>query len=168
MKQYLEAGKIINTHGVSGAVKVECRCDTPEILAGLKQIYFEKGGSYLPKKVKRSAVSKGRFVLLWLDGIDSFESANALRELSLYADRNDIPKEDGSFFIEDLKGLPVIDADTGKEYGTLSDVDTGGAQDLYEIKTPDGIRLMPAVPAFVHHIVLEEGIYVTPIEGLFD
>ena len=74
---------------------------------------------------------------------------------------------EGEFFIADLIGLPVINADTGKVYGTLTDVIQHG-QDLYEIETASGTRLMPAVPEFVREIDLEKGVFVTPIEGIFD
>ena len=45
-KQYLECGKIINTHGVAGAVKIEPWCDDPYVLARKKHIYFFKDGQY--------------------------------------------------------------------------------------------------------------------------
>ena len=45
-KQYLECGKIINTHGVAGTVKIDPWCDFPETLAQLKKIYFLKNGKY--------------------------------------------------------------------------------------------------------------------------
>ena len=47
--RYLECGKIINTHGVKGAVKVENRCDTPKVLASLKKVFFQRGES-TPKR----------------------------------------------------------------------------------------------------------------------
>ena len=61
--KYLECGKIINTHGVAGTVKVENRCDTPKILASLKRIYFKVGDLYSEKKVLSGSVM-GQFVLL--------------------------------------------------------------------------------------------------------
>ena len=65
-------------------------------------------------------------VLLKLQGIDTVEAARALRNQILYADRADMPLEKGEYFIQDLIGLTVVDADTGEEYGTLSDVSQTG------------------------------------------
>ena len=46
-KSYLECGKIINTHGVSGMVKIEPMCDYPEILADLSTVYFKNDSAHL-------------------------------------------------------------------------------------------------------------------------
>ena len=61
--QYLECGKIINTHGVKGAVKLESWCDSPAVLASLKCIYLSQKGQYNPKKVLHTSVFK-QFVII--------------------------------------------------------------------------------------------------------
>ena len=76
--------------------------------------------------------------------------------------------KEGSVFIADMIGLPVIDSNTGKAYGTLKDVNNLGASDLYVITTENGERMIPAVPEFVQKVDIESGIYVTPIPGLLD
>ena len=78
-------------------------------------------------------------------------------------------KGEDDFFIADLIGLDVLDADTNERYGTLKEVTNQGAQDLYVIKRDgkaDGY--VPAVPAFIKEISLEKGIYISPIEGMLD
>ncbi len=167
LNKYLECGRIINTHGTSGGMKAESWCDDPEIMASLKKVYFFRSGNYVPAAVKRSAVQK-RFVLLWLEGIVDFDSAEALKGTVLYADRDDMPLDEGDYFIADLIGLPVIDADNGHVYGTVSEVFNTGASDIYTVKTPDGERMIPAVDEFVIRIDVENGIYVRTIEGMFD
>jgi 16S rRNA processing protein RimM len=44
--QFLECGKIVNTHGVRGGLKLESWCDTPQDLASLKKVFLENGGEY--------------------------------------------------------------------------------------------------------------------------
>ena len=166
-KKYLECGKIVNTHGVKGAVKIESWCDSPEILADLHCVYFKKGDSYEKREVLSSSVMK-RHVLATLEGINDVDVAMTLKETVVYAERYDIPLEEGDYFIIDLVGLPVIDADNGTEYGTISDVFNAGASDIYTVKTANGDRMIPAVPEFVINIDLEKGIFVRPIEGMFD
>lgn len=165
--KYLECGKIINTHGVAGAVKVENRCDTPKILASLKRIYFKDGDRYGEKKVLSGSVM-GQFVLLKLEGVTDLDGAAALKNTLIYADREDLPVEEGAVFIADLIGLPVIDVDDGREYGKLSEVINRGASDIYVVDTPAGERMMPAVAEFVKSIDTEKGIFVKPIGGMFD
>ncbi len=163
--KYLECGKIVNTHGVKGAVKAESRCDTPAVLASLKKVYFENGASFEEKKVVSSSVMGG-FVLITLDGVNDMDSAMLLKNRLIYADREDIPLAEGAYFIADLCSLPVIDADDGRIYGKLIEVINRGASDIYVVDTPSGERMMPAVPEFVKNVDIDNGIYVKPIPGM--
>ena len=170
MRTYIEIGKIVNTHGVKGTVKVEPWCDSPAVLAGMKMLYFAPRQADEPFpaiKVLKGSVQKDR-VLLTLEGTDTIEAAMALKNTVLYAHRDDIPREEGAFLIDDLKGLPLYDEADGHRYGTLHDVIQGAASDLYEIKTDKGMVLMPAVKEFVKRIDLETGIVIAPIAGMFD
>ena len=76
--------------------------------------------------------------------------------------------DEGEYFITDLTGLNVIDANDGRVYGKLSEVINRGASDIYVVDTPNGERMIPAVPEFIDRIELETGIFVTPIEGMLD
>ncbi len=166
-KQYLECGKIVNTHGIKGAVKLESWCDYPETLSDLEYIYFKINGEFEEKRILSASVFK-RHVIAYIEGINDIDAASALKETVIYADRDDIPLEEGDYFITDLIGLPVIDADSGVEYGEVSEVFNTGASDIYTVKTADGERMIPAVPEFIIEIDLERGIFVRPIEGMFD
>lgn len=167
MKEYLECGKIANTHGVRGDVIIESWCDSPAVLASLKTVYTEKKGIYTPIKVQKAAVYKGR-VLASLDGVTVIEQAAALKNTVLYAARGDLPLGEGHYFVQDLIGLPVCELETGEKYGVLSDVISGAASDLYEVETEKGKFLVPVVPAFVKKIDPARGIYIQAIEGMFD
>lgn len=165
--KYLECGKIVNTHGIRGGIKLESWCDTPEDLASLKKVFLKKGAEYVCHKVKRASVFK-QFVLFELEGIGDIDMANALRGRVVYADREDISIDEGDFFIADIIGLPVIDLASGEKIGELCDVLNLGASDLYEIKTEGGKKLIPAVDEFIKEIDLERGIFVSLIEGMLD
>ena len=166
-KQYLECGKIINTHGIKGAVKLESWCDFPETLADLDFIYFKINGEYVARRVVSASVFK-RHVIAYLEGVNDIDTAASLKEMVIFADRADIPLDEGDYFITDLIGLPVIDVDSGVEYGKVSEVFNTGASDIYTVKTCDGERMIPAVPEFIIEIDLERGIFVRPIEGMFN
>ena len=164
---YIECGKIINTHGVRGAIKLESWCNTPEDLAKLKKIYLLDGGEYLANKVKKASVFK-QFVIMELDGLTDIDEALPLKNKTVYAARKDFKLREGEFFICDLIGLDVIDADSGKVYGKLKETINRGASDIYVVDTPTGERMMPAVPEFVDRVDIESGIYVRVISGMLE
>lgn len=166
MQEYLEAGKIENTHGVKGDLKVECRCDSQEVFATLEVLYLKDKEGYHSYRCTKNQKLKDK-MLVHLSGIESMEDAILLKNRSLYAHRSAFHLPEGSFFIADLIGTPVIDANSGKVYGKVTDVVNYGGGELYEVTDEAGkVKLMPAVKAFVQKTVLGEGVYVTPIEGL--
>ena len=162
---YIECAMIINTHGVKGGLKLDSWCNTPEDLAALKRLFLKEGDSYREMRVRRTSVFK-RFVIAELYGVEDMDSAIALKNKVLYANRADFKLEDGEYFISDLVGLPVIDADSGKVYGKLLETINRGASDIYVVKTANGERMMPAVKEFVKRVDLESGVYVEVIPGL--
>lgn len=166
-ERYLEAGKIVNTHGVKGDVKIESWCDEPEVFGELSALYLRQGGEYRAYRLTRASTVKG-MALCHLEGIDTLDDAVALRNRVVFADREEIPLPEGAVFMVDLIGLPVVDIDDGKVYGTIAEVQQGLASDLYEIKTETGTVLFPAVPEFVKEIDLDKGVFIRPIGGFFD
>lgn len=166
-KQFLECGKLTNTHGVYGAMKAESWCDSVQVLASLSCVYLCRDGRFSPLHVTRASVFKN-LVIFEFEEVPDMDTAEMLKGSIIYADRKDIPVEEGSVFVSDMLGLPVFDANTGKLYGTLKDVNNLGASDLYVISTPCGERMIPAVPEFVARVDVDEGIFVTPIPGLLD
>ena len=166
-KKYLECGKIINTHGVRGAIKLESWCNSPEELAALSRLFIMRGERMDELTVKKASVFK-QFVIAEIEEICDIDTASALKNTVLYAAREDFALEDGDYFIADIIGLPVIDEKSGIQYGTLSDVINRGASDIYVVDTPNGERMMPAVSEFVKQVDPERGIFISPIEGMFD
>ena len=170
MKQtHLECGKIINTHGVRGTLKIESYCDSPKILSGLTRVFFKTAnGNYTERRVRSASVGKG-VVLANLEGIESLDDAIPYKGRIIYALREDIPLKEGSYFIADLIGLPLIDAQSGRVYGTVKEVEAMPSSDMYTVLLPSGAEvLFPAVKEFLKEIRLDEGIFISPIEGMFE
>jgi len=165
-KPYLECGKIVSTHGIRGEVRVQPWCDSPDFLLGFRTLYL--GGGDTPLQVERARAHKN-LVILKLTGWDTIDEAAELRGKILFIDRRDTP-DDSGYFVQDLLGLAVYDADTGRLWGELTDVIATGANDVYEITGPDGVkRLAPAIP----HVVLETDVdagrmTIRPLKGLFE
>ncbi len=166
-KRYLDCGKIVTTHGVRGEVKVEPWCDTPDFLLDFDTFYL--GRERRPVQVEKSRVH-GSMVLLKLKGWDSPEEATKLRGTVIYIDRDEVELEEGEYFIQDIIGLEVVDADDGHCYGKLVDVTETGANQVYHIRFDDDqVRLIPAIPQVVISIDLQaERMEIRPLAGLFD
>ncbi|MBO5756919.1 MAG: 16S rRNA processing protein RimM [Clostridia bacterium] len=162
-----ECGKIVNTHGVMGAVKIESWCNSPAVLAKLKRVYLPTKQGMKELKINRASVFK-QFVIAELEGITTVEEANALRGKVLHAAREDLKIPKGEYLIAELIGLDLVDVATGKVYGQLTEVLDQGPADIYVVNTPSGERMMPAVPEFVKGIDEERGILVAPIGGMLE
>ena len=166
---YLECGKIINTHGCRGDLKVDPWTDSPEAFRELKRVFV--GEAKVERRVLRTSVLQGRFILLVLEGVDSMDAAEALRNVTLYAAREDIQLEEGQYFLSDIIGVDVFDAREGREgqkLGVLKEILPGSSVPVYAIDTPNGQVLVPGVPAFVKDVVPGEYICIAPIAGMFD
>lgn len=169
LKEYLELGQIVSTHGVHGEMRVQPWCDSPEFACSFKKVYFDETGEK-PVKVLSSR-PHGNIALMKLEGIDTVEKAAAMRSRVLYMARKDAKLPEGSYFIADLIGCEVIDADDKTAvYGRLSDVSQTGANDVWHITGKNGKEyLMPAIPLIVIETrVEEEKIFIRPIKGIFD
>ena len=165
-KQFLEAGKIVTTHGIRGEVKVMPYTDTPELLCEFDRLFIGKNRDEI--NVTRARVFKNT-VIMKLEGIDTPEDAEKLRNKLLYTHRDDLELDDDTYFIQDLIGLEVSDADSGKVYGKIADVMQTGANDVYVIKGDDREYLVPAIADVVVSTDIDGGtMTIRPLEGLFD
>ncbi len=162
--EYPECGKIVNTHGCRGGVKVEQWCDSPAVFAALPAVYLKKGNSFEKKRIKRVAASRN-MMYVDLEGVDTMEEADALRGTVLYAKREDLRLPEGVLLIAEMIGLPVYHAQSGELLGELKDVIHPAATDIYVISTPRGEAMVPAVREFVKRVE-ETGICISPIEGM--
>lgn len=166
--QHLECGKIINIHGIKGALKIEPWCDSPRVVSDLKRIYIQnKDGSLSEKKVIKASVAT-RFVLMLIEGVGDPDTARLYKNKVIFARREDIPLKEGDFFLADVIGLPVFDVDTGKRYGKIKDADFDRHTPLYTVETEKGDVLFPAIDEFVKEIDIETGVKIRTIAGFFD
>lgn len=165
-QRYLEAGEIVGTHGVRGEVRVRPECDSPDVLAGLRRLYFDRG----ERAVRIRARAHKNLALIKLDGVDTVEAAAALRGTMLYLDRKDLKLEQGQYFICDLIGCSVVDDDTGEVYGECTDVTHTGANDVYHMRTTAGKEvLIPAIPSVIRAVNVDKNeIRIFAMLGLFD
>ena len=164
-KQFLEAGKIVTTHGIRGEVKIMPYTDTPELLAEFDRLFTGKDKNELI--IEHSRVFKN-MVIAKIEGIDTPEEAEKLRNKLLYMHRDDLELDEDTYFIQDLIGIEVRDADSGFVYGKITDVMQTGANDVYVI-TGEREYLVPAIPDVVISTDIDAEIMtIRPLDGLFE
>ena len=166
LKQYLDIGKIVCTHGVRGELRVECWCDSPQFLSSFKKLYFNEGND----KIDVISRPHKNIALVKIKGVDTVEQADLLRGRVLYVNRKDIKLPKGTNFIQDIIGLEVVDVDTNEVYGKVTEVIKTGANDVYEVKDENSkAYYIPVIKDVVIETNPKKGVVIIkPMRGIFD
>lgn len=162
IKEYIEAGKIVNTHGIAGAVKIEVWLDSPAYMKKFRRLFVGKNKQ--ERKVISSSVQKN-FLLTTLEGIADINTAMTLKEEPVFILREDAKLPAGGYFLCELIGAEVSD-ESGNRIGTLEEIMETPAQPVYVVR---GEReyLIPAVPEFILFSDPENGLVkVHLLEGM--
>ena len=160
-------GAIGGAFGVQGEVRLKSFCADPQAIADYTPLFTEDGRSFtqlvLTGQLKNGFTAR-------LDGVVTKEDADALRNVSLYAERAVMPSlPDDEYYYADLIGLTVVDTG-GTVLGTVKNVMDHGAGDLLEIIVagqsetvllPFTLVAVPTVDLAAKRIVAD------PPEGLF-
>lgn len=165
-KEFLEIGKVVGTHGVRGMVRIQPWSDDGEFLTGFKKFYLDNGKT----KIEMSKIAPhGNVVIAAVKGVDSIEDAENLRGQVLYIKRDDAHLPEGRYFVSEIIGTQVFDADTDKILGVLSEVSPTGANDVWHIKSGDKEYLVPAIPDVIVNVDIDnDKIIIRPLKGIFD
>lgn len=163
----IEVGKINNTHGIKGEMKVLSWCDSPEDFYDFERLYLKSG---TPLEIENVRIHKDT-VIIKIKDIDSINQAEKYKNYVLYADKSDFELSEDSFFITDIIGMEVFDNDTEKYYGVVKDVLQNGSKDVFVIKNLEENKeyLLPYLDETVINIDIENKIMlIKPLAGLFD
>ncbi|MEG1858317.1 MAG: ribosome maturation factor RimM [Pseudoflavonifractor sp.] len=160
--KFLEAGQIVNTHGILGEVKVVPWCDSAEFLCAFDTFYID----HAPVKVRSARIHKTN-LLVMLEGVDDVNAAMRLKGKTVEIDRTGLVLPEGRHFIADIIGLEVRDAHSGEVLGTVTDVLTPPAHEVYVVTGGTHSYMIPAVDAFITESNPEAGyLRVHLIEGM--
>lgn len=160
-------GKIINTHGIKGNVKIYPYTDDPERFKDLD--YLLIGDGFKELKIVDMFIQKG-FVYVRFEGYEDINKILDFINSNVYIydkDRVKLPKD--RYFISDIVNMEVHDME-GKLIGKVTDVIENLANDLFQVQKPSGkVFYLPARKEFIKEInVVEKVIIIDPIEGLLD
>jgi len=159
-------GVVGRAHGIRGDVAVELRTDEPERrFADGARLRVE--GTPRVLTVASSRWHSGR-LLVRFDGLDDRTAAEGTRGLVLVTDvpPDELPEDEGEYYDRQLVGLEVVTT-SGAPVGRVLDVIHPGPQDLLEVSTAAGPRLVPFVEALVPEVDLAAGrLVVAEVPGL--
>jgi len=163
-------GRIGKPHGIRGEVTVELRTDEPErrFVEGTPLIAESPRGQRSSLTVERTRWHQG-VLLVHFEGLPDRTAAEAARGTMLIAevDPDEAPEDPEEFYDHQLVGLKVEDTD-GRERGEVTGV-LHGAQDLLQVRTPQGPVLVPFVAALVPTVDVAGGrVVVADRPGLLD
>ena len=168
MNDMFNVGKIVNTHGIKGELKVMPTTEDPKRFEMLKEIYVERR-TMETFKIDSVRYHKG-MVLLKLKGVEDMTTAELFKGAVLKIDRKDsLPLEEDEYYVSDLFGVEVYTKEEDRYLGKIVDVIYTGSNDVYEIKKEDRQKnlLIPAIKQVINSVSIGENkMVVTLLEGL--
>ena len=167
MEQMFTIGKIVNTHGVKGEVRVMPSTDDIKRFEKLKEVVIQSRTETI-KEIEAVRYHKN-FVLLKFKGIDNMNDAELLKNSTLKINRKDaLPLKEDEYYQCDLYGLKVV-TDEGRDLGELVDILVTGSNDVYVVRNHEKEILIPAIKQCILNVNIAEGkMLVHLLEGLED
>jgi len=160
---YISIGRVINTFGISGEVKVKVYSDDIRRFEGLREVYiaFGESGDDRADKRRPVTISGLRYhkdaVLMKLEGVDDMNAALSLRDAFLQVPESELaPLPEGRYYIYQLIGLTVWE--NGVRYGKITDVLQTGSNDVYVVTDGKTEILIPALKSVIKKVDLEAGL----------
>ncbi len=165
----IELGRVVNTHGVRGEVRLRPHSSPcPTLQPGLcvtlrKKDDWEETFELIQVRPHAS------FILLKFAGIDSRDRAEALRDTILLVEETALPQlHAGEFYHYQLIGLP-IQTMTKEPVGTIAEILTTPGHDVFVVRNGEKEYLIPVVEEVIRTIAIEGRlVIIDPPEGLLE
>lgn len=145
-------GKIVAAHGIKGEVKIHAYTEDPYSLATYSPLMDSSGNKLFKIKIRSCSDS---ILIAAIEGVSTRTEAEAIRKKELFVPRDRLPvlEEENTFYLEDLKGLPVLEGTERRVFGIVKDVYNFGASDIVAIIRADTNQ--EELFAFTHDIFPE-------------
>ncbi|MFT8329587.1 MAG: ribosome maturation factor RimM [Oenococcus oeni] len=160
----LRIGRVINTHGIAGELKIDFNTDFPEQR-------FAKNSELLIAGEKLVVQSSRPFKQFWLVKFSDHENINLVEKYKgedIFINERKEPRlSEGEFLVSQIIGLKVID-EKGNSIGKIADSFHTGANDVWTIKKSNGKEiLIPYIDQVVKKVDLQNSIVtIELLEGL--
>ena len=162
MQDKFEIGKIVNTFGIKGEVKVIPYTDDIEQFKKIKNIYVNNDVMEI-----ESVRYHKNTIILKFKGIDTMNDAENIRNSILKIQRTKKKLPQNTYYITDLIGVDVY-TDEDKLLGKVKDIYNTGANDIYIVETSNNKEiLLPAIKEVIKKVDIEnKKIIVHILKGL--
>lgn len=170
--EFYKVGKIVNTHGVRGELKVIALTDFPEIRfakGSLLYCFPPDGKQSIPVKVASSRYHKGTYIIRFSE-MDNINQVEAFKGGTLKISEDQLVQlEEGQYYYHEIVGCSVY-AENGDMLGTVKEVLTPGANDVWVVDRTNGKELLiPVIDECVLRVdVADKRIEIRLMEGLLD
>ncbi|RWZ60515.1 ribosome maturation factor RimM [Halobacillus fulvus] len=169
-KQLFNVGKIINTHGIKGEVKVRRITDFVERFEPGQLLYWAHDQKDpKPLVIRSHRVHKG-FDLLSFEDHPTINDVEPYKNGSLMVSEEDHEElEENEFYFHEIIGCRVF-LQSGEELGEIREILTPGANDVWVVKRRgQKDALIPYIESVVKHVdPNEKKVIIDPLEGLLD
>lgn len=170
MEKWLNVGKIVNTHGIRGEVRVISRTDFPEERYKIgNTLFVDMESKQVPVTIESHRKHK-QFDLLTFEGFGNINDVEPFKgHLLKVPKEQQVSLEEGEFFYHDIIGCAVFTVE-GEELGKVKEILSPGANDVWVVKRKGfgSDILIPYIPSVVKTVDLEaKKISIEPLEGLF-
>ncbi|MGX6441968.1 ribosome maturation factor RimM [Neobacillus sp. K501] len=170
MEKWFNVGKIVNTHGIRGEVRVISRTDFPEErykIGNVLYLFMPKATVPIELTVKTHRSHKN-FDLLTFEGFENINEVEKFRDGILKVPESQLGDlNEGEYYYHEIIGCKVETIE-GVEIGTVSEILSPGANDVWVIKGKGGKEiLIPYIDEVVKKVdVKGKLILIEPMEGL--
>lgn len=153
---YIYLGKIVNTHGIKGEVRILSEFDK-------KELVFKKGFNiYIGKSFAKETINSYRvhknYDMVTFVGINDINDVLKYKGSKVYIDRKDLNLNNNDFLLQDLIGLKVVSGD--KAYGIVKDIVQSKANILLQVENNDKIYYIPYIKEYIGDIDINDGFIV--------
>ncbi|HOV78559.1 MAG TPA: ribosome maturation factor RimM [Bacillota bacterium] len=153
VNRYISIGKILNTHGLHGAVRILPLTDYPERFNRMSRVDVFIGNVRRELRIEKTYPYKN-YIIAKFKEITDMKTAGELKGGLLKVAREElVALPSDSFYIFEIVGLDVYESG-GRRLGKVTDVLQTGANDVYVVDTGSKPLLIPALKQVVREVDL--------------
>ena len=165
MEEFIYIGKIVNTHGIKGEIRIISDFEKKD------KVFIKDMPIYIGRKKEKEIINSYRhhknFEMITMKGYSYINEVLRYKGLYVYIKKEDLKLEDGEYLETDLINLKVVVDDN--ERGIVTDIRDSGHNKFLVIKTEEKEIFIPYQKEFISKVDFTNNIIVvTPIKGMFE